>query len=83
MATLKGDFTKEDPWRIFRIMSEFVDGFEELSNVKKAVSIFGSAKHRKSTKRYYILAGFTFGFIACFGAPTSGSIMAVFPFQTL
>jgi hypothetical protein len=53
MPYLKQDFIKEDPWRIFRIMSEFVDGFEELSSVKKAVSIFGSAKHRKSTKRYY------------------------------
>ena len=40
---LKGDFVKEDPWRIFRIMSEFVDGFEELSDVDNAVSIFGSA----------------------------------------
>ncbi|MDP2928497.1 MAG: TIGR00730 family Rossman fold protein [Candidatus Omnitrophota bacterium] len=53
MPYLKQDFIKEDPWRIFRIMSEFVDGFEELSNIKKAVSIFGSAKHSKSTKRYY------------------------------
>ena len=53
MPYLKQDFIKEDPWRIFRIMSEFVDGFEELSNIKKAVSIFGSAKQRKSTKRYY------------------------------
>ncbi|MCX5668439.1 MAG: TIGR00730 family Rossman fold protein [Candidatus Omnitrophica bacterium] len=53
MPYLKQDFIKEDPWRIFRIMSEFVDGFEELSNIKKAVSIFGSAKHKKSTRRYY------------------------------
>ena len=56
MPYLKQDFIKEDPWRIFRIMSEFVDGFEELSNIKKAVSIFGSAKHSKSTKRYYKVA---------------------------
>lgn len=56
MPYIKQDFIKEDPWRIFRIMSEFVDGFEELSNVKKAVSIFGSAKHSKSTKRYYKIA---------------------------
>jgi len=34
-------------------MSEFVDGFEELSDVKKAVAIFGSAQHKKATKRYY------------------------------
>ena len=53
MPYLKQDFIKEDPWRIFRIMSEFVDGFEELSNIKKAVSIFGSAKHSKSTKKHY------------------------------
>lgn len=56
MPYLKQDFIKEDPWRIFRIMSEFVDGFEELSNIKKAVSIFGSAQHKKATKRYYKLA---------------------------
>lgn len=56
MPFLKQDFTKEDPWRIFRIMSEFVDGFEELSNVKKAVSIFGSSKHIGATKRYYKIA---------------------------
>ena len=55
MAVLKGDFTKEDPWRIFRIMSEFVDGFEELSDVKEAVSIFGSAR-TKSSNKYYKLA---------------------------
>ena len=52
MTILKQDFTKEDPWRIFRIMSEFVDGFEELSDVKKAVSIFGSSKARPSDKFY-------------------------------
>ena len=55
MALLKGDFTKEDPWRIFRIMSEFVDGFEELSDVKQAVTIFGSARVAPSNK-YYKLA---------------------------
>jgi hypothetical protein len=54
LALLKGDFTKEDPWRIFRIMSEFVDGFEELSNVKEAVSIFGSARANPSDKYYKI-----------------------------
>ena len=56
MTPLTLDFIKEDPWRIFRIMSEFVDGFEELSGVTKAVSIFGSAQHKKATKRYYKLA---------------------------
>lgn len=37
-------FTREDPWRIFRIMSEFVDSFETLSRVGPAVTIFGSAR---------------------------------------
>ena len=54
MPTLKGDFTKEDPWRIFRIMSEFVDGFEELSDVKNAIAIFGSARAKPSNKYYKI-----------------------------
>jgi uncharacterized protein (TIGR00730 family) len=56
MPLLKQDFIKEDPWRIFRIMSEFVDGFEELSDVTKAVSIFGSAKHKGATKKYHKIA---------------------------
>lgn len=49
------DFVSEDPWRVFRIMSEFVDGFEELAQVKHAVSIFGSSRTRP-TDTYYKLA---------------------------
>ncbi len=52
---LRKDFVKEDPWRIFRIMSEFVEGFEELSGVSNAVSVFGSSKARR-TDRYYKMA---------------------------
>ena len=37
-------FIKEDPWRIFRIMAEFVDAFEVFSKVGPCVSIFGSAR---------------------------------------
>lgn len=42
---------KKEPWRIFKIMAEFVDGFEELSAVSPAVSIFGSA--RTSQEHFY------------------------------
>lgn len=52
---IKDDFTQEDPWRVFRIMSEFVDGFETLSQVGDAVSIFGSSRTKPGTK-YYSLA---------------------------
>ena len=45
----------EEPWRIFRIMAEFVEGFEELSTVGPAVSIFGSARTEPGTE-YYELA---------------------------
>jgi uncharacterized protein (TIGR00730 family) len=48
------DFTREDPWRMFRILSEFVEGFETLSTMGKAVSIFGSAR-LPQTHRYYKL----------------------------
>src|SRR3989338_574095 len=58
MAILKQDFTKEDPWRIFRIMSEFVDGFEELSDIKQAVSIFGSSKSKQNNKFYKLAEEF-------------------------
>ncbi len=45
----------EDLWRIFRIMSEFVEGFQELSTVGPAVSFFGSARAGRED-RYYKLA---------------------------
>jgi len=49
------DLLLADPWRVFRIMSEFVDGFESLRDIGKAVSIFGSARMKK-TNKYYSLA---------------------------
>ncbi|MQA90857.1 MAG: TIGR00730 family Rossman fold protein [Gemmatimonas sp.] len=38
------DFTQSDPWRVFRIMGEFVEGFDTLANVGPAVALFGSAR---------------------------------------
>jgi uncharacterized protein (TIGR00730 family) len=48
-------FVREDPWRIFRIMAEFVDSFETLSAAGPAVTIFGSARTAASDP-YYKLA---------------------------
>ena len=42
----------EDPWRVFRIMAEFVDGFDVLSKVGKAVTLFGSARIKRDHKMY-------------------------------
>ncbi|HWI60158.1 MAG TPA: TIGR00730 family Rossman fold protein [Bacillota bacterium] len=45
-------FIKEDPWRIFRIMAEFVDSFETLSQVGPGVTVFGSARMLPSNPYY-------------------------------
>jgi len=42
----------DETWRVFRIMSEFVEGFETLSKVSRAVSIFGSARFPPSEPSY-------------------------------
>ena len=42
----------EEPWRIFRIMAEFVDGFHSMSQIGPAVSIFGSARTKKTHPMY-------------------------------
>ena len=57
------NFTKEDPWRIFRIMAEFVDGFDEMSEIGDAVTIFGSARTKPSDK-YYKMAEKTAALLA-------------------
>ncbi|MCG6986697.1 MAG: TIGR00730 family Rossman fold protein [Gemmatimonadetes bacterium] len=41
-----------DAWRIFRIMGEFVEGFEEMTKVGRAVSIFGSARVKPDDPMY-------------------------------
>ena len=48
----KSGFTSEDTWRVFRIMSEFVEGFEVLSKIGRAVSIFGSSRMKPNNKYY-------------------------------
>jgi uncharacterized protein (TIGR00730 family) len=45
------DFAVKDTWRIFRIMGEFVEGFETLSHVK-GVAIFGSARSAPGSVDY-------------------------------
>lgn len=49
--TYEGQFAQET-WRIFRIMAEFVEGFDELSKVGPAVSIFGSARTKPDHPHY-------------------------------
>ena len=48
------DFTKEDTWRVFRIMAEFVEGFETLSKVGRAISFFGSSRLKPEDKYYKV-----------------------------
>ena len=54
-TTFKDDFVRSDTWKIFRIMSEFVDGFEGLASIKRGVSFFGS-KNTSPNHPYYKLA---------------------------
>src|SRR5262249_10652633 len=46
------DFTSKDTWRIFRIMAEFVEGFEMLGKIPPAVALFGSSRALPGTDAY-------------------------------
>ena len=59
---------KTDPWRVLRIMGEFVEGFEKLGDIQDAVAIFGSAR-TGSSDRYYHLAVQTAKLLAEAGFP--------------
>lgn len=54
-------FVHEDPWRIFRIMAEFVDSFQTMSQVGPAVTIFGSARTKPNEKYYQAAAAIAKG----------------------
>lgn len=45
-------FTHTDPWRVLRIMGEFVEGFDELAETGPAVTIFGSARVKPDHPQY-------------------------------
>lgn len=46
------DYTLTDPWRVFRIMSEFVEGFDTLAHIPPSVAVFGSARLKPETPAY-------------------------------
>jgi uncharacterized protein (TIGR00730 family) len=46
------DFAVKDTWRVFHILSEFVEGFETMPSVYPAVSIFGSARIKPDSDSY-------------------------------
>ena len=46
------EFGGGETWRVFRIMSEFVEGFESLKDLGPAISIFGSARTKKDEWPY-------------------------------
>ncbi len=46
------DFTRSDPWRVMRIMGEFIEGFDTLATVDRGVAIFGSARTGPEDPQY-------------------------------
>ena len=49
---LVDELTKDDTWRMFNIMAEFVEGFDVLPEVYPGVSIFGSARAHRNSAAY-------------------------------
>ena len=48
------DFAIRDTWRIFRIMAEFVEGFEAMAQIPRGVTVFGSARSRPGDRDYQL-----------------------------
>ena len=53
------DWRNLDPWRVMRIQAEFVEGFENLAGIEKAISVFGSARTKPDQPDYRI--GYSIG----------------------
>src|SRR5947208_14754496 len=65
------EFLHTDTWRVFRIMGEFVQGFEDLAHVTNGVAVFGSSRTKPNEPEYRaaqetgaLLAGAGYGVIA-------------------
>ena len=48
------DWSRSDPWRVLRIQTEFVEGFEALEDLGPAVSLFGSARTKPDDPLYKV-----------------------------
>ena len=46
------EFLHTDTWRVFRIMGEFVQGFEDLAHITNGVAVFGSARTKPDDPEY-------------------------------
>src|ERR1041384_4503599 len=46
------EFPPTDPWRVFRIMGEFVEGFDELATLTRGIAVFGSARTKPDDPDY-------------------------------
>jgi uncharacterized protein (TIGR00730 family) len=46
------DFTRTDTWRVLRIMGEFIEGFDHLSDIERGVAVFGSARTAPDDPQY-------------------------------
>jgi hypothetical protein len=44
----------KDSWMVFKVMAEFVDGYEKMAKIGPCVSIFGSARLKPEDKYYHI-----------------------------
>ena len=65
----QADWLHDDPWRVLRIQSEFVEGFGALAELGPAISVFGSARTRKSAPDY--ATGVTIGRLLAEGGFTT------------
>jgi len=59
------EITARDTWRIFRIMSELVEGFDSLSKIGPAVSIFGSKRVKPGDSEYELARSLAFKLAEC------------------
>ena len=46
------ELAKEESWRMFRIIGELVEGFDRLSGIEPAVTIYGSARLQPDNELY-------------------------------